>query len=218
MISHRFRCVFVHVPKTAGQSVEQTFITAEGRRIARRRALLLRQNRRPRLGPPRLGHLTAEEYVTNGFLSRDRFRDYFVFGFVRNPWDRLVSEYRYRGYPYPFRDFVLAKFPGPADDNYRTGVGGYRHVLPQSDFLFDAAGNQLVDFIGRFENLAGDFAVVRERVGLPPGELPHVNRSNAPAPAQPRCGPAYRDYYDAETRGFVETFYANDIDRFGYAF
>ena len=171
MISKKHECVFVHVPKTGGTSIEHAFLADLGLAWDERGAVLMGPNRDPALGPPRLGHLTAEEYYRNGHISRETFDGYFSFGFVRNPWSRVVSFYKYLGVGGEFKRFVCASLPGTLwkRDHY--------FVKPQHEFLCDASGKVIVDFVGRFETIAADFAKVAERVGLPQA-LPHKNKQD----------------------------------------
>ncbi len=217
MICKEYKCIFVHIPKTAGQSVEYFFLRLLGLSWQQRTPLLLRFNADPRLGPERLAHLTAEEYVRCGHIDQIQFASFFKFSFVRNPWARLVSEYRYRNYVnrISFKDFLTKGLPpaGPSD--------AYRHIVPQYDFLHDSKGRLLVDFVGRFENLQDDFDIVCSRLGITESTLPHVNQSKpGHGSLAGQSGPAshYSDYYDEETRGLVATMYSKDIDAFGYEF
>jgi hypothetical protein len=225
MICEAYRCLFVHIPKTAGQSIERFFLQRVGLSWENRAPLLLRPNTDPRAGPRSLAHLTAAEYVELGYLSAEDFARYYKFAFVRNPWERLLSEYRYRDdymRRYSFREFVLHGLP-PAG-----WTDAYRHVVPQYDFLHDTQGRLLVDFVGRFERLQADFDRVRERLGIAAAALPHVNaarRSTLKARAKRllrgesrRDQTPYTEYYDDETREAVTTLYRKDIDTFGYAF
>ncbi len=220
MISHRHQCVFVHVPKTAGISIEHVFLTLHGLSWEERAPLLLRFNADPARGPERLSHLTATEYVDCGHISEAGFDAYFKFSFVRNPWARLVSEYNYRRYftLMSFRDFVVGGFPAPC--RYSDAS---RHVMPQYDYLHDQAGRCLVDFIGRFENLQADFDRVCSVLGIAPVRLPHVNASDsgdsAPAPTAPATArKPHVAYYDSETRELVGRRYQQDVEAFGYRF
>lgn len=233
MICRELGALFVHVPKAAGQSVERVLLAEMGLDWETRAPTLLAPNQDAAKGPPRLAHLTAEEYVRLGWLSEEEFRGLFKFAFVRNPWARLVSEYRYRGLApaVGFREFVLERFPGPAEDDYENCEDHYRHVLPQSTFVYDKEGKCLVDFVGRFETLVPDFANVARKLSLRCQELPHSNISRRvprrrsiqdllrrPLGRAPLGEPDYVAFFDADTRSFVERRYEEDIARFGYRF
>ncbi len=233
MLCPELRCLFVHIPKTAGQSVEHVFLALHGLDWSTREALLLRPNPDPRRGPPRLAHLTALEYVQYGYLSSEEFDAYFKFAFVRNPWARMVSLYHHLSHGVGFRDYVLGEFRN------KVWREMYWFVRPQAEFVCDAHGRLQVDFLGRFERLQEDFEEVCQRLGLSPMPLPHVNRAQehtqkrrwrwrpramvryvrqkgyrGPAPRLPR----WQDYYDADTQALVASLYARDIELFGYAF
>jgi hypothetical protein len=232
VICGEYRSLFVHIPKTAGQSVEQVFLRLLGLTWETRAALLLRGNDDPRLGPPRLAHLTAAEYVSCGYLAPAEFASYFKFSFVRNPWDRIVSEYKYRRHPVTidFKTYLFKRLPAPGWSET------YRHIVPQYDFLYDDSGRLLVDFVGRFERLQADFDTICSRIGIPPTPLPRANRSLDDA--RPRSFrelrrrirraiwsregkhtfPHYTAYYDDESREYVGQLYRKDVQAFSYTF
>jgi hypothetical protein len=233
VICHPYRCVFVHVPKTGGISVEHVFLRLVGLTWDTREPLLLRANDDPAKGPPRLAHLKSTEYVSCGYLSQEQFETYFKFSFVRNPWDRMVSEYKYRGHPMrmSFKTWLLGHLPPPGFTDH------YCHLVPQHEFIYDGEGRLLVDFVGRFESLQADFDAVCERLGIPRAFLPHENRSLETAPRirslkglkrrvrrwlwtlRPKnVYPHYTDYYDEESRAHVARLYRKDIELFGYDF
>ena len=227
MICREFNCLFVHVPKTAGQSVEQFFMDRLGLDWERDRArVMLGDNPDRTRGTEKLAHLSAAEYLHDGFVEAEEFERLFKFSFVRNPYARIVSEYLYRNYfsHRNFRDFVLHRLPEPGwgDD--------YRHVMPQYDLLHDADGRLLVDFVGRFENLQADFDEVCRRLGIDDSALPHRNRSDKRSRNTKRRvrnvlfrngendKQHYTEFYDDETRVAVERLYRRDIETFGYSF
>jgi len=225
MICREYSCLFVHVPKAAGRSIEQFYLEQLGlNRKSTGKRLLLGNNRDPRRGTEKLSHLSAEEYVKCGYLEADEFERLFKFTFVRNPWERIVSEYRYRNYflHRSFRDFLLHRVPAPGWDDK------YRHVMPQYDMLHDQEGRLLVDFVGRFENLQQDFATVCQRLGLANALLPHCNSSDKKSRNLKRGvrnwlysngenhKQHYSEFYDEETVAIVGDMYQKDIATFGY--
>jgi len=191
MISHKHKCIFIHIPKTAGVSIYKVFGT----------------------GRKQQNHATLEEYM--GWQYRKK-RNYFKFCFVRNPWDRFLSTYFYlkkggRGGRGDVRDAkILNQF-----ENFQEFVGNFdkikndssdRHFYEQ--FFWMDGG---IDFIGKFENFQEDFNTVCDKIGIPQKELPHKNKSNS-------NHKHYTEYYDDETRDIVAEKYAKDIEYLGYNF
>lgn len=225
MISDYDQCLFVHIPKVAGQSIEQVFLSRAGLTWQEREQFLLKPNHVPNLGPPRLAHLTATEYVTKGHIQTQEFARLFRFSFVRNPWDRLVSEYLYRGHKFSFKDWLFSYFPTADHDDYQNAYDVYRHVLPQYDFLYDQQGKLLVNFVGRFENLTADFAEVSKLITGQKLSLPHKNKtpvagikSKIKSLVTPNNQSNYQAYYDEESRELVARLYGKDIELFDYQF
>ena len=229
MISHHHRSVFVHIPKNAGQSIEHVFLELLELDWTTRAPLLLRPNDTPALGPPRLAHLKAMDYVRFKYLTEEQFRTYFKFSFVRNPWDRAVSLYRHlnRRDTYDFKRFLMSTFKDQLWRDKQWFVG------PQADFVCRDDGSIVVDFVGRFENLQTDFDFICKKLGLSQTTLPHMNKSiqvtasgsrwlrrlNPHVSRKDVARPTtFRDYYDSESKEFVAELYAKDIETFGYTF
>ena len=233
MICHHTKCIFVHIPKNAGQSIEHVFLNRLGLTWETRAPLLLRYNGRPELGPPRLAHLRAEEYVRYKYLPQEMYDEYFKFAFVRNPWSRMVSFYKISRYSHrlEFKQFLTGVFKNKFWYEKRWFMG------PQTDFIYSGDDSLLVDFVGRFEQLQNDFNQVCDRIGLPHTEIPHVNLAENTKPnpsrepkklakyllylATKRKIPTfkrYQDYYDRESKELVAELYNRDIELLGYDF
>ena len=73
----------------------------------------------------------------------------------------------------------------------------------QWKFIFDENGDQLVDFVGTFENLQSDFEKVAQKIGLENTGLPHDMKTNR------------RKHYTRYYRGFLIRF---DGESFFYVF
>ena len=127
-----------------------------------------------------------------------------TFAFVRNPWDRIVSLYHFHNQEFP-DTFPLAQ--QPFEQWVKAGGTG---SAPKSmaKFVRDEEGSVMLDFVGRWETLERDFALVCDKIGIACG-LPHLNRSNRND---------YREYYSDETHEIVRGWAQADIELFHYEF
>lgn len=73
-------------------------------------------------------------------------------------------------------------------------------------------GQQRVEFIGRTETLNADLRCVSDRLDLGVTEIENKNVSTPPTENL-----KYLHHYDAESPRIVNTLYAEDFARFGYA-
>jgi len=208
MVSHERRVLFVHVQKTGGSTIDRMLEEAIPD-VAYLQGL--RGGRHARLAPALKAHPELKEY--------------FIFGFVRNPWARMYSWYAMmrraevqaaegnqkaakqlaknrlwkRVLPnYPdFESFVLR---GPDE----------QRELRRAQITYLRGQGRRADFIGRQENFDADLQKVWERIGLEwPGESLKVN-----------TGPTsdYRQHYTDEMRDKVAEVFAKDLKRFKYEF
>ena len=152
MICRKRHFLFVHVPRTGGQSIERSLFPAYDFQHSSNFDILYGWE--PQLGW--LNHLTYRQIVA---FEEERGTDlsrFFSFAFVRNPWERLVSEYcwkmgwgktsftRYVEMLHEEPELVAKVFKGPQ--------AFLQHALPQADYICDHEDRPLVDFVGRFEN------------------------------------------------------------------
>ena len=214
--SHRF--VFFHVPKTGGTSITKLIVPYSVRKPEQALAV-------GDFGwhlPFHFGGMHANVGATWHHYGKPEWWDYHWFGFVRNPFDLVVSAWR-MNIPYyaapnqvQHRRFEQANVPVPIENLSLSDFLKYElghQVFPvirktQSEALLTEVPREL-DFIGRFESLAEDWEKVAKVIGVS-GGIPHENRSQR--------DPDYRKYYDRETRGLVEEFYREDLENFDYAF
>ncbi|MDZ7736248.1 MAG: sulfotransferase family 2 domain-containing protein [Gammaproteobacteria bacterium] len=161
------------------------------------RRFKLRQKPMYRPMSPATAHARASEIQSYYPQAWDRS---FVFCFTRNPWERLVSLYRWqsrsRNMP-AFTEFLEMAAHKP------------ERYLSSPAYTID--GRIAVDFIGRYEYLHEDLCNICERIGLPfeSGLLPHAKDS----PAYD-----YREYYGAKHKDLVASICRDEIEMFGYEF
>ncbi len=151
-----------------------------------------------------LKHLSAAK--VREFLPEMMFADFFKFAFVRNTWDHLVSTYFFILQDSTHEHHAFVKSLAGFDDFIRWQA--LYPAAPQKNSVADDDGTLLVDFLGRFENLAGDFRSLCQRLQIK-AALPHINAG---------VRRDYRSYYTDRTAALVGVSFREDIEYFGFAF
>ena len=185
------KCIFIHIPKTAGTSVARTLFDMESR------------------------HIPYFEYEK---ANRRKFERYFKFAFVRNPWDRLLSAFLFlkkggmNDADRTWAEYNLAKFQSFEQFVHEwvteENVWKWVHFIPQHYFICDSSGQNKMDFVGRMENLREDFTYLSSRLGKNI-ELTLMNTTR---------DDHYSCYYTKEMRDIVYIAYAKDMVLFNYKF
>jgi hypothetical protein len=146
---YKSKTIFIHIPKTAGVSLVKAIygdVTLEGHR----------------------------SFYFNSIALNIKNEDYFSFSFVRNPFDRLYSAYKFlnaggmnhldkiafQTHLSEFEDF---------EDLILNGLNKkliyqITHFIPQHEYLCDKSVCILVVFIGRFENLDKDILLLSKKL------------------------------------------------------
>lgn len=188
--------VFVHIPKAAGTSINQALY---GRFMGHPRAVDIE-----RFGSARLRRVPR-------------------FSVSRNPWDRLLSAYRFAVHGAlpgsPAAIWKPQRYRIPEFESFERFVMEWlarRDVRrldfifqPQSRFVCDARNRLLVDHVGRLENLEPTFAFVEKVIGEPL-QIPWENSSGERV--------EYREFYSAQMAKVVGDIYHDDVAAFGYSF
>jgi len=185
MISDKYKCIFVHIIKTGGISIA-TALDMDKKQC----------------------HFYASDIKQ--LVGEKRWNDYFTFTFVRNPWDKIVSQYHYNGEKFckrhcgrmlNFEEYVKLLI---ANDRI------YTTFTPQNlPYIIDGSDDVMVDFIGRFENLEEDFAYICRRLDIVDVKLPQLNISKHKH---------YSEFYNNETREIIAEKFRKDIKHFNYKF
>ncbi len=182
MISIKHKIIFIHIPKCAGQSIENIFLIDLGLNWQQRHPLLLRPRKGKEKGPERLAHLYAEEYFKFGYIPKEKYDKFFKFSIIRNPVDRILSEINYQRIPkknsnningiesveeYISKVIKLNKFSDLQ-----------RHISPQVKFLHDSETNKLlVDKVILFDELNHEVPKILQKKLKVFLEVPKINSS-----------------------------------------
>ena len=181
------RLLFVHINKCAGTSIQHA------------------------LNIP-FNHESALDKLNR--LGERRFHEAYRFTVVRNPWDRLVSQYAHR---VKMNTTCLGdqhiSFADWAYETLERKNPKYRDVetmfQTQCQWISDSSGRLLINRIIAFEKLSEGFQIVCDEAGVA-ANLPHMKISKRSS---------YLDYYsDSSIVELVGDHFADDVRIFGYAF
>lgn len=212
MISHQYKCIFIHIPKTGGTSIEN----------------VLRQDKSK----------GSDHRLLHEYSNYSGFNSYFKFAIVRNTYDRIWSIYNYYSsggnqqknqtltdYYYHYKNRIF-NFPFYTDleirekmprtfqefcERYLKHAKPFfrKHVIQSQLDYISINGNVKVDFAGKFDCLENDFSKVAKQLGVQEN-LPHLRKSLSKG--------HYSEFYNEETRQIVENYYQDEINYFRFKF
>lgn len=234
LISHAKRFIYTKTVKTAGTSVESYFEPfcmppgewefADGRSECVSAAGVIGV----RSGEPLVvqsatwwNHMPAA--AIRALVGEDVWAGYFKFCVVRNPFDKMVSAYRFFTRapqpvrPSPVRRVFAAFRPGgsPRGEAHPVQFENWlRSVpLPLDRNKYAMNGALCVDFVIRYEALGDGIEEVCRRLGVPhrPQALRHLKKSD-------RLSVPPASYYTPAAVALVERAHAFELEQFGYSF
>lgn len=208
MISHTYRCIFVHIPKTGGSSIEDLIWPPRYLRTTSDLWMGLIDGRRNKYQTGGLQHLQASQIKAE--VGCDVFNRYFKFSIVRNPWDKVISQYVYMTQRKDLMNYIGMN-PGDDLKSYLHLIARSPHVqwADQLGFLIDKDENLLVDYVGRFEDFEKSVHSVADSIGIQVSSIPHQKKGQRGR---------YQNYYDPESIETVRKMYQRDIEAFGYEY
>ncbi|RTI85100.1 sulfotransferase family 2 domain-containing protein [Campylobacter jejuni] len=191
----KYGCIFIHVPKVAGTSIERVVFETDKWLV---------------------GHVRALDYINQ---DKNKFESYFSFAFVRNPFDRMVSAFHYlkkggrNDYDKNWADENLKNFDtfeqfvlALKNKNIKDKILSWQHFTPQYKFICDENKNILVNFIGKLENINNDFKIVKNELNFD-RNLIHSNSSKHEI---------FSNYYNEKTYNIIAELYKEDFALFDY--
>jgi len=207
IISSEKKFVFVHIPKTGGNSLQKTllehgeyldFIDGFIKKVVNNDPVYFYNHMSTK-------HCRARDIKY--FMGNEAWESHFTFCTIRNPWDRLVSAY-----------FFIAQ----RKKNQRGKVVGamsfdsFARTLCTlqpygiKPFYTDSDDNIIVDRIIRTEDLNQDYNSILQSCNVPPiNVVPHVNTSEREH---------YSHYYNDELIEIVRQAHKHEIEMGGYEY
>ena len=216
IISHKHKFIFIHIPKCAGSTITYSLLNN----------LYFKLPRKEDWKYDKLSTDTAEVFkvtsdhgnsleldqhstfkVINEYFVKKKLNinEYFKFSFMRNPWERRVSQYKY-----------AKKMAGITNADWANEIASMsfcefitKRNDSQLNWVSNKKNNVAVNFLGSGRNLQQEFNKVCSKLRIPKQELRHKNATKHKH---------YTEYYNEETKQIVADNCAKDIEYFNYKF
>jgi hypothetical protein len=217
IVSDKYRCIYVRIPKTGSTSIEDTLKELDPDCMSSDNSI------------PPYGHVSLD------WLSREidpqKFKDYYVFTTVRNPYDWFISGYMdHYQYSMPYAETTWSmltsgmRMPSPEIVNgdevitaplaltfiamlqfwhHGDWMAGGKHktIATQQAFI----EGYRCDYVMRLESIDEDWKYISNVLGLPEVELPKKN-----------AGSGGKVLLSKDAKDMVRTVFNKDFVTFNY--
>lgn len=198
MISHEYKCIFIHIPACAGTSIEEWIVGEDWWNIE-----------------PATKHILASQAKR---LYKNYWSEYFKFSIVREPVNRFKSCLRFPSYSFLTYDEgeidftkylkVFSRFNKVLEYDWRfyerQEVEHDRHVRGS---LYDNVLDEQLDFIGKFEELPDVIDTIKRHTGIKSLFSSHL-QSSRPEVSQLEI--------NQTSRHFIERLFWRDYKKYNY--
>ena len=204
MISLQHQFLFIHKPKTGGNSIQNILSKYSEDKIVADKPL---QDGVERFGVHcQFGELNKHATLADYRKAMDSrtYDGLFKFSTIRNPWDLMISWY--------FSPHMgLTEFDRDRFVRMISKTKTLRHFVCLPGFLGLRKGrlDGQLDALIRFEKLEEDFRKVCREISIPEHGLPHRNASERGS---------YHEYYDTKLRDLVARRFREEIEFGEYSF
>lgn len=188
------KIIFIHIPKTGGTSIENILGL-----IKKENGYGINNSKKAEQ------HFIWNDYIN--ILGLKIYNEYYKFSIIRNPYNRLISEYFWSpvcGYikNQNFNEFLNFVKDVIDNEKYNENIF-YDHFIPQYEFIVDNNDKLMVDKLYKFENfneITNDF---KEKYNL---NIPHLQKGVY----------KFKIELSDDQQKFIYELYKKDFEYFGY--
>ena len=170
MISHQHKCIFIHISKCAGSSVEKAFGVNISNNTESNNVNLFGWNFEHNIF---LQHATPQELIDFGFINKSIWDNYYKFIIIRNPFDRSLSDYIWLMEEISQKDTYInflnrrGRFKEALTNNQTINYRG-DHLKKQKEYFYINGSLIKYDRILRFENIGNELNSLTNDLNLSP--------------------------------------------------
>jgi hypothetical protein len=218
IISHKHKFIFIKTKKTAGTSMEislsrfcseediitpihskeEEAIRAKFGKFPQNYVIEIQENNRKE-EKKYYNHIPAIEIKK--LIGEKIWDSYYKFCFERNPWDKVISSYFFRAAKRSDKHITFEQF---LDSDLKFSYNYPFYTIDDS---------VVVDFVGKYENLAEDLMKICKEIGLSyDGWLPKAKGNYR------KNREHYTKFYTLEEKQIVEQYFKKEIELFDYRF
>lgn len=204
-INHDLGVIFVHIPKTAGTSLEFALgMHGNIMNVGLEKYPDQEKNLHILFGKG-LQHLSIRQIQK--YLGAEIFSRYLKFSIVRNPYDRLVSFVAWQGDKWHNKQLLSKEEFQLFIDRAKLKFWRRKSIMPVPQFQFlYFQGRMMMDHVLRFESLEKDVERISELLQTEIHLEYRMNSNHLD----------YRSYYDEESIKWVRKVYRKDFEYFSY--
>jgi len=241
--------IYFHNPKTAGTSIKKALKLYENKILTESSPCFAGQWKgtlNAQMFDFKFSRADFTKLLIHQEFGPDVWDNIFKFSFVRNPWDRYISNWHWltrkektyplkgwkaRGWKGEDGNISFKNFVEQTEKIYVRGPDGTKpfrqngvyqhdkwHLWNQIDHLKNKDGIIELDFIGRFENLQEEFDDVCNKLLGEKIRLTHINHVGYYEDQRLIPQPHYSTHYTDELVEIVRQRCLPDIQAFGYEF
>lgn len=166
----------------------------------------------------KIGH---NHNLYNWYNTKCQIKDYFIFSWVRNPYDRLVSVF----YNCLFKEtknldpnfYTVKKFHAFCKDLNNKPYEILHAEIHQHKYIFDSNDNLQIDFFGKLENIEEDFKKLNSLL-IENNRTPYeYKKSNIKSNSMDlRLGKHYELFYNENIKEIVYNYFIKDFKLLNY--
>jgi hypothetical protein len=177
-INHQKKAIFIHIPKTGGTYIAEILSKHYGFQnyylqrpdhdlfcLGKDDSVKFHENKI---------HGTLMYYKTSSYINErmnmneQKWNEYFIFAFIRNPYDKIISGWNYcNKYNQSFHKYI--------ENVKKMNSFDYWHIfMPQSRHIINQKGKINIHHIGHFEELEKELRIVLQKIGFQEREMKHI--------------------------------------------